>query len=191
MSASEGPGPLKWRRIRAESSVVRIVTDTFKPGRAKTLLRVLTVLGLVAVVLPATTPASYTLTVPGTLHAVIRVGGQSGPRAASVPGPGGQPAAALGTLPFAATHLGFEWHGPEDAPEIRTSADGRQWSAWARLTVLEDLSDPEAGDWFSDLVGGRGARYVEVRDPHGREVSVSDINVEDGPPRTVAVPRGA
>jgi hypothetical protein len=183
--------PVKWRRGRAESRGVHIVTHPFKSGRARTLLRIATVLGLLAAVFPATMPASYTLSVPGTLHAVVRVGGRSGPAPASAPGSGAKPSVTRGTLPFTATHLGFEWHGEEQGPEVRTSADGRHWSGWTRLTVLEDLSDPQARDWFSDLVGGHGARYVEIRDPLGREVSVSDINVEDGPSRTVVVPRGA
>jgi hypothetical protein len=101
------------------------------------------------------------------------------------------PAAVRGALPFAATHLGFQWDGSEDPPEVRTSADGAAWSAWAPVTVSEDMSDPATGRWVSELVPGRGTRHVEVRDPHGRVVTVTDINVEDGPARTVAVRRGA
>ena len=106
----------------------------------KLVLRVAVVAGLVAAVLPLATKTSWTVTVPGTLHAVIPVGGTSGRAASAAPAGGpapspGQPAPARAALPFPATHLGFEWHGAEAAPEIRTSADGRQWPGWTHVAV--------------------------------------------------------
>ncbi|MGH2721742.1 MAG: N-acetylmuramoyl-L-alanine amidase [Actinomycetota bacterium] len=154
--------------------------------------RVLTVLALLGALVPLTASTSYTVTIPQTLHALVPLG--AGERAIgpmSVGGAARQAATVQGALPFAATHLGFQWDGSEDPPEVRTSPDGAAWSAWTPLAVSEDMSDHDAGRWVSELVPGDGARHVEVRDPHGRVVTVTDINVEDGPALTVTVRRGA
>jgi hypothetical protein len=167
--------------------LVQNTGDRVESGTRRRLLRAGTVLALLGALLPLTMSTSYTVTVPGTLHAVVRLGGGTvGPRAASA---ARQP--VRGSLPFAATHLGFGWNGTEDPPEIRTSADGRTWSEWAPVRVNEDLSQPEAGSWLSELVLAHHARSIEIRDPFGRAVDVTDINVEDGPRRTVVVERGA
>jgi N-acetylmuramoyl-L-alanine amidase-like protein len=177
---------------------VRKATDVFKPdmrhGRRR-LRRVLVVVALLGALIPLTASTSYTLTIPQTLHALVPLGGPVrtlGPRSVSAAdaAPAG-PAVVRGSLPFAATHLGFGWLGAEEGPEIRTSADGLTWSGWRKVEVSEDMSDHDAGRWLSELVPGNETRFVEISDPFGREVTVTDINVEDGPRRTVAVGGGA
>ncbi len=132
-----------------------------------------------AVLAPITAFTSRAIAIPRTLHArvVLRRGLKGSP----------------GALPFRATHLGFEWRDPSRPPEFRSSADGVTWLPWRSLEASADLSDPDAQRYFSDLISGRDARFVEVREPGSEaavagSVVVTALNARDGPRQKVWAP---
>jgi hypothetical protein len=149
----------------------------------KLAARLFLITAMTAGMLALDVPASFTVEVPATLHAEMSVDA------------GGPDGAAPERLPFTATHLGVQWEGHEDPPpEIRTSADGSSWSLWRPVQTSEDMSDHTAGIFFSTLLLGHNARWVEVRHSAGSATEVLDlsvINTRDGPRRTVTVPRSA
>lgn len=145
-------------------------------------LRIALIAGLVAMMLPVVPSASSTVAIPETLHGRISLGDSE------------VATSKLRSLPFPATHLGFDWRGTELGPEVRTSQDGTSWSPWESVPVSEDVSDHDAGTYFSSLVPGDRARWVQIRNAPESQVHavrVSAINVRDGPLRMVRIERGA
>ncbi|MGH2769546.1 MAG: N-acetylmuramoyl-L-alanine amidase, partial [Actinomycetota bacterium] len=132
-----------------------------------------------ALVAPVVGFTSRTLAIPRTLYARVVLRG-------SLPD-------SSAPLPFRATHLGFEWSDGARPPEFRSSADGVTWMPWRPLEASADLSDPQARRYFSDLISGRDARFVEVREPGAGNgvagpVVVTALNTRDGPRAKVRAP---
>src|SRR5438067_11069465 len=87
------------------------------------------------------------------------------------------------SIPFPASHLGVRWLGSEAATVEARLSTGTGWSAWRRLAVDHDLSDP-GRLVLSGLIRAAGALQVQLRaagDAHRLEVVAIDASSAAGP----------
>ncbi len=116
---------------------------------------------------------------------------------------GAAPAAVYESAPlrlrFAATHLGLRWvaDGPgssELAFAVRTSEDGREWSAWLAVPAAGVRPGAAGAEGHSALARVPRGGYAQYRvqfpeEPGARlvQLTLSYLNPYDGPERALAV----
>jgi hypothetical protein len=105
-------------------------------------------------------------------------------------------------LPFAATHVGLRWTAggrgsSELAFSVRSSPDGRDWSAWMPLTVAGARAGEDGSEGHSALARLPRGAFVQYRVAFPaetgawlRRLQVSYLNPYDGPERPLAEPSG-
>ena len=87
---------------------------------------------------------------------------------------------------FPATHVGLRWQGSEDAVvELRGTGAG-----WQPMPASHDLSDDEAGVFYSGIARVDNVRRLEARVVSGdaRNVELIAIDTENGPRRLTTAP---
>ncbi|HUG15863.1 MAG TPA: Ig-like domain-containing protein, partial [Thermomicrobiales bacterium] len=96
-------------------------------------------------------------------------------------------------LPFAATHLGLHWitggHAADAfAVDVRTSRDGRAWTAWQSVTIEAAAEASPGQELFGALVAGQRGTFAQYRttfqsdEPVAlNQMTVTSINTDDGP----------
>lgn len=106
---------------------------------------------------------------------------------------GGEFASGVVSLPFPATHLGLHWVVRDASPEalaveVRTSADGINWSNWRRPTIEAVADLPVGREVFAALAEGLRGRFAQYRVRFESDqtatvdrVTVTAINSVDGP----------
>ena len=92
--------------------------------------------------------------------------------------------------PFAFTHVGLHWSGSGPqlggvTLELRTSADGQQWSVWQETSVEAPPAATQVGDTFGSLAAAPRHRFLRYRAlvPVGAslsKVTTTFINSKDG-----------
>ncbi len=118
------------------------------------------------------------------------LGAQVAPDA--VRGPGGYEGPIVESS-FAFTHAGVHWSGTPGAAAFaaRTSADGRQWTAWQPLLIEAGPGETPSGETFAALIAAPRHRYLQYRATltGGGEVdsvTTTLINSADGPSLSTA-----
>ncbi|HVE75750.1 MAG TPA: N-acetylmuramoyl-L-alanine amidase [Actinomycetota bacterium] len=146
----------------------------------RTLLRIALTALLVAVLIPFVPGESRAVEIPKTLHRKIGI-----PESAVTSG-------MVIEFPFSATDVGLNWKG-HGSPVVRLGTDQDGWGLWMAVAEAEDMSSEQTEE-FAALLGGVDADRIQVRAGAGVDPSsliVSPINTEDGPTRTVWLPREA
>ncbi|MFI5927078.1 peptidoglycan recognition family protein [Micromonospora sp. NPDC051543] len=84
------------------------------------------------------------------------------------------------------THLSIRHDGPSAAVRLRT---GKGWSDWQELNACQNGRDGGRSAVRSNVVVANGATAYEVQTADGSDATVAELNMVDGPRRTIANPR--
>ncbi|MGI9193805.1 MAG: N-acetylmuramoyl-L-alanine amidase [Actinomycetota bacterium] len=155
---------------------------------------------LVVSLMPLVGVTSYAVTLPKTMNAALGLGAgvvmptvsdgwQSRPRVTTRPN-----ALVKKHLPFPATELAVIWQGKAAPPQIRTSPNGKSWTAWRQTENSIDLFDSKTDTHYSELIKGAKAKWVELRSAQRSDfasMKLTVINTTDGPSKTVWLTRNA
>src|SRR5688572_8738116 len=93
--------------------------------------------------------------------------------------------------PFPFTHIGLHWRGNAGSSfELRTSADGADWSNWQALHIEASPDETPAGETYASLSSAPRHQYVQYRSSLSRgsieKVTSTFLNAQDGPVLDVA-----